>query len=80
MSTVVISTQDVQADVYGAHGEKGVIGGWYGGPLNGSEPRPASRTYWIHNNTSTSLDYDVSLLCLNTRLVKGGKVKKPRDR
>ena len=67
--------QDVEADVYCAHGEKGVIGGWNGGPLNGSEPRPVSRTYWFHNNTSYSLDYDVSLLCLNSRLVKGGKIK-----
>lgn len=69
--------QDLEADVYCDHGEKGLIGGWYGGPLNGSEPRPVSRTYWFHNNTSHALDYEANLLCLNSRLVKGGKIAKP---
>lgn len=68
--------QDVEGDVYCDHGEKGIIGGWYGGPLNGSEPRPVSRTYWFHNTTTQPADYDAYLLCVGSRLVKGGKIQK----
>lgn len=68
--------QDVEADVYCGDGEKGVIGGWYGGPLNGSESRPVSRSYWFHNNTGQWADYEANLLCLSSRLVKGGKILK----
>lgn len=68
--------EDKELDVSCDHGEKGIIGGWYGGPLNGSEPRPLIRTYWFHNTSSSPVTYDAKLLCVGNRLVKGGKLAK----
>lgn len=68
--------QDKEVGVYCETGEKGVIGGWYGGPLNGSEPRPISRTYWFHNTSAGTVTYQVNLLCVGSRLVHGGKLNK----
>ena len=62
--------------LYCDHGEKGIIGGWYGGPLNGSEPRPVSRTYWFHNTSAAPVTYTASLLCVGSRLVRGVKIAK----
>lgn len=55
---------------------KGVIGGWRGGHFNGSEPRPKTRVYWLWHDGPPSTDFEGSLLCLHTRLFRGGKVKK----
>jgi hypothetical protein len=68
--------QDKEVGVYCETGEKGIVGGWYGGPLNGSEPRPISRTYWFHNTSASTATYQVNLLCVGTRLVNGGKILK----
>lgn len=57
-------------------GYKGVIGGWRGGHFNGSEPRPLTRTYWLWHNGPGAKQFDGKLLCLKSRLVRGGKVKK----
>ena len=66
--------QDKEVDVYCDQGQKGIIGGWYGGPLNGSEPRPVSRTYWFHNTSAAPVAYQANLLCVGSRLVKGGTI------
>lgn len=56
------------------HGYKGIIGGWTGGKINGSEPQPLSRIYWFWNNTGGAKTYTLKLLCMRTRLVKGGVI------
>jgi hypothetical protein len=68
--------QDKEVGVYCETGEKGIVGGWYGGPLNGSEPRPISRTYWFHNTSASTVTYQANLLCVGSRLVTGGKIHK----
>lgn len=55
-------------------GYKGIIGGWTGGKINGSEPQPISRVYWFWNTTGGSKTYTLKLLCMRTRLVKGGVI------
>jgi hypothetical protein len=75
-TVTVPAMQDKEIDVYCQHGEKGIIGGWSGGPLNGSEPRPLIRTYWFHNTSAAPVTYHVSLLCVGSRLVGGGKIVK----
>lgn len=67
-----------------ADDEKGIIGGWRGLTngqkfhtfMNGQEPRPKLRTYWMRNLTASPLTYDTRLLCLGNRLVRGGKIDK----
>ncbi|MGZ4488641.1 MAG: hypothetical protein ACXVW1_11965 [Nocardioides sp.] len=75
-STWVAPGEEKDVDVYCHDGEKGVVGGWWGGPLNGSEPRPISRTYWYHNTSASWVQYTAKLLCVGNRLVRGGKVDK----
>lgn len=58
------------------HHYKGVIGGWRGGKFNGSEPRPKTRVYWLWYEGPTVQNFEGSLLCLHTRLFRGGKVQK----
>lgn len=58
------------------HHHKGVVGGWRGGHFNGSEPRPRSRVHWLWHDGPGTYDFEGSLLCLHTRLFRGGKVKK----
>lgn len=58
------------------HGYKGIIGGWRGGHFNGSEPRPRTRVYWLWHDGPAAKQFDGELLCLKTRLMRGGKVKK----
>lgn len=58
------------------HGYKGVIGGWRGGHFNGSEPRPVTRVYWLWHDGPGVKHFTGKLLCLRSRLVRGGKVKK----
>ena len=76
-TTVTVGAmEDAEVQLYCDHGEKGVIGGWYGGPLNGSEPRPVSRTYWFHNTSAAPVTYTAKLLCVGSRLVRGVKIAK----
>lgn len=56
--------------------QKGIIGGWYGGPLNGSEPRPKIRTYFFRNLSAAWVNYEANLLCVENRMVRGGKIDK----
>ena len=65
--------------------EKGIVGGWRGAAsngqafkttMNGQEPRPKLRTYWMRNLTGSPLTYDTKLLCVGNRLVRGGKIDK----
>lgn len=58
------------------HGYKGVIGGWRGGHFNGSEPRPKTRVYWLWHDGPGVKHFEGKLLCLRSRLVRGGKVQK----
>lgn len=58
------------------HGYKGVIGGWRGGHFNGSEPRPITRVYWLWHDGPGTKNFEGKLLCLKSRLMRGGKVKK----
>ncbi|GAA1152375.1 hypothetical protein [Nocardioides aquiterrae] len=73
-TVTVGAMSDAEVQVYCDHGEKGIVGGWYGGPLNGSEPRPVSRTYWFHNTSAAPVTYTAKLLCVGSRLVRGVKV------
>ena len=75
-TVTVPAMDDLEVQLYCAHGEKGIIGGWSGGPLNGSEPRPVSRTYWFHNTSAAPATYTAKLLCVGSRLERGGKLKK----
>jgi hypothetical protein len=74
--TTVAPGQEVDVDVSCADDEKGIVGGWHGGKLNGQEPRPKIRTYWYRNTSGAQVDYTATLLCVGNRLVKGGKVAK----
>lgn len=58
------------------HGYKGVIGGWRGGHFNGSEPRPLTRVYWLWHDGPGVKHFTGKLLCLQSRLMRGGKVQK----
>lgn len=58
------------------HGYKGVIGGWRGGHFNGSEPRPITRVYWLWHDGPGVKHFTGKLLCLQSRLMRGGKVQK----
>jgi len=66
-----------QEQITCAHGYKGVIGGWRGGHFNGSEPRPITRVYWLwYDGPEAARTFTGKLLCLKTRLMRGGKLKK----
>ena len=68
--------QEMEVQVSCADDEKGIVGGWHGGKLNGHEPRPKTRTYWFRNTSASAVTYDAKLLCVGNRLVRGGKIKK----
>lgn len=55
-------------------GFKGVIGGWKGGKINGSEPQPIARVFWFYNQTGGPKTYDLTLLCLRNRLLKTNRL------
>ncbi len=74
-SVSVPAGQEMEVEASCADDEKGIVGGWSGGKLNGQEPRPKIRTYWFRNTTLAPVTYDVKLLCVGNRLVKGGKIK-----
>lgn len=73
--TSVPAGSEVGHDVSCADDAKGVVGGWRGGTINGAEPRPKIRTYWYRNTGTAPLTYTSHLLCVDNRLVKGGKLK-----
>lgn len=56
-------------------GYKGVIGGWHGGKINGSEPQPIARVFWFYNETGTTQNFDLTLLCLRNRLLKNNRLE-----
>ena len=67
-----VAQEQITCDV----GYKGVIGGWRGGHFNGSEPRPKTRVYWLWHDYPTTRNFEGKLLCLKSRLMRGGKIKK----
>lgn len=75
-TTTVAPDQEVAVDVSCGDDEKGIVGGWDGGTLNGQEPRPKIRTYWYRNTTAAPVDHTAKLLCVGNRLVRGGKIAK----
>ena len=75
-TVTVPAGEEMEVEVSCADDEKGIIGGWSGGKVNGQEPRPKTRTYWFRNTSAHAVDYTAKLLCVGNRLVKGGKIKK----
>jgi hypothetical protein len=67
-----VAEKQITCDV----GYKGVIGGWRGGHFNGSEPRPKTRVYWLWHNGPGTKHFTGKLLCLKSRLMRGGKLQK----
>lgn len=67
-----VAQQQITCDV----GYKGIVGGWRGGHFNGSEPRPKIRNYWLWHDGSGVKRFDGKLLCLKSRLMRGGKLQK----
>jgi hypothetical protein len=74
-SVVLAPGEEREVSVSCANGEKGIVGGWSGGPLDGSEPRPVTRTYWFSNTSAAPATYVANLLCVGNRLVRGGHLK-----